>query len=106
MLSAFIASATSTVALQDLILMRTVGSTGKHFNYYCSAWSSTFGQTPPPKSESSKQSAWDKPSIQADLNHLLATPNSLDKARLLAVSAPHSSDWLYALPIVSCSLGK
>ena len=104
MLSAFIASATSTVALQDLILMHTVGSTGKHFNYYCSAWSSTFGQTPPPESESSKQSAWDKPSIQADLNHLLATPNSLDKARLLAVSAPHSSDWLYALPIVSCGL--
>ena len=89
MLSAFIASATSTVALQDLILTRTVGSTGKHFNHYCSAWSPTFGQSPPPESESSKQSVWDRPCIQADLNHLLATPNALDKARLLAVSASH-----------------
>ena len=27
-----------------------------------------------------------------------------DKARLLAVSAPHSSDWLHAIPISSCGL--
>ena len=100
-LSAFNASATRTIALQDLIVTRTIGSTGKHFNSYCSAWSSTFGQSPTPESESSKQNAWDRPSIQVDLNHSLVTPNALDNAHLLAVSASHSNDWLYALPIVS-----
>ena len=28
----------------------------------------------------------------------------MDKARLLASKAPHSSDWLYALPITTCGL--
>jgi hypothetical protein len=30
--------------------------------------------------------------------------SAADKARLLAVSAPHSSDWLHALPISACGL--
>ena len=28
----------------------------------------------------------------------------MDKARLLASNAPHSSDWLYAQPITACGL--
>ena len=28
----------------------------------------------------------------------------MDKARLLASKVPHSSDWLYALPITACGL--
>ena len=31
-------------------------------------------------------------------------PNASDRARLLAVSAPRSGDWLHALPIASCGL--
>ena len=38
------------------------------------------------------------------MNYLLATPNALDKARFLAVSASHSSDWLHVLPIASRGL--
>ena len=30
--------------------------------------------------------------------------NAIDRARLLAVSAPRSSDWLHALPISTCGL--
>ena len=32
------------------------------------------------------------------------TGSEMDKARLLASKAPHSSDWLYALPITACGL--
>ena len=30
--------------------------------------------------------------------------DNVDKARLLAVMAPHSGDWLHALPLSSCGL--
>ena len=30
--------------------------------------------------------------------------NPIDRARLLAVSAPHAGDWLMALPVASCGL--
>ena len=31
-------------------------------------------------------------------------PDAHDQARLLAVTAPHSGDWLHVLPISSCGL--
>jgi len=37
-------------------------------------------------------------------NLLQSQTNEVDRARLLAVSAPHSSDWLLALPISNCGL--
>ena len=49
-----------------------------------------------------KQKSWDIPLYQITLNHLLEVSNSiLDKSRLLAVSAPHASHWLNAIPIPS-----
>ena len=52
-----------------------------------------------------KQSAWDKPIIAADLavikSHFF---DSFNTARLLAVSAPYSGDWLHALPLATCGL--
>src|SRR5690349_11337346 len=41
-------------------------------------------------------------SAHSDL--LTKSSNCPDKARLLAVSAPHSGDWLNALPLSSCGL--
>jgi hypothetical protein len=52
-----------------------------------------------------KQSFWDRPGIEIDIQHI--RDNSRDeynKARLNAVSAPHSGDWLHARPITSCGL--
>ena len=37
-------------------------------------------------------------------NTLLRAGNEEQKARFLAVSAPHSGDWLLALPLASCGL--
>ena len=53
----------------------------------------------------SKQKSWDRPGIEAIKASLLTSaPDNHHRARLLAVSAPHSGDWLHALPISSCGL--
>ena len=39
-----------------------------------------------------------------DVTSLLTNYCEVDRARLLAVSATHSSNWLHALPIASCGL--
>ena len=44
------------------------------------------------------------PNIKVDINNLFANVSVSDRARLLAVSAPHSSDWLHTLPLSSCGL--
>ena len=70
-----------------------------------STWLTSFSSTTPASPSDEKQSAWDKPVISADVaavkSHLFDTFNT---ARLLAVSAPHSGDWLHALPLVTCGL--
>ena len=54
---------------------------------------------------SSKQSFWDRPGILADKAMVEATlSNEHEKASFLAASAPHSGDWLLALPITACGL--
>ena len=71
-------------------------------------WSIAHGQSGvshPIGPSAAKQHEWDKPSIAADLASLMSSlPERHHQARLLAVSAPHSGDWLHALPISSCGL--
>ena len=60
---------------------------------------------PPVGQPAGKQSSWDKPNVDTTYASLLATQNDdHNRARLLAASAPHSGDWLHALPISSCGL--
>ena len=59
----------------------------------------------PPDPLPSKQSFWDRPSLQADRSVIEASmvePSQM--ARFLASGAPHSGDWLLALPIANCEL--
>ena len=51
-----------------------------------------------------KQHACDEPIVKYDINNFFATASQRDKSRLLAVTSPHSGDWLHALPIASCGL--
>jgi hypothetical protein len=51
------------------------------------------------------QRAWDSLIVKGEYDQLLdrySEPNH--RARLLAASAPHSGDWLHALPISACGL--
>ena len=68
------------------------------------SWSSSYGAAPTGPT-SHKQAAWDIPGIVAikdELQSVLTDPRQ--KATFLAATAPHSGDWLNALPIASCGL--
>ena len=63
-------------------------------------WSSSAG--PPPDPLPRKQSFWDRPGLLTDralIESSLVEPSQ--RARFLAAHAPHSGDWLLALPIAN-----
>lgn len=107
--SAFLASAAGTRDLQDRILHRCDVAADSAVDHAFEQWMITHGGqsdvSHPVGTSAAKQREWDKPSIYADLSRLKASlPDKHHQARLLAVSAPHSGDWLHALPISSCGL--
>ena len=66
-------------------------------------WSSLAGPLPDPLP--GKQSFWGKPGLLTDralIESSLVEPSQ--RARFLAAQAPHSGDWLLALPIANCGL--
>ena len=102
-LPAFLASAASTRILQDQILVHCPTSNDGFFELYLSKWSSSFGTPADPLPV--KQSYWDRPGLQAD--SLLIESSLVEhsqKAQYMASVAPHSGDWLLALPISNCGL--
>ena len=104
-LPAFLASAASTSFLQNEILSDCAGLPDDPLvDSYTVTWSASFG-APPVGSASHKQAVWDRPGIVAikdKLQTALTDPHL--KASFLAATAPHSGDWLNALPIASCGL--
>ena len=103
--SAFLASAAGTRDLQALILSKCQCPTDAHITSVMSVWTSRLGCTSSAVRDSSKQHSWDQPCVDADITALkLALTDNRDKARFLAVAAPHSGDWLNALPISTCGL--
>ena len=102
-LPAFLASAASTLSLQDDILAGCSCSDNVFLQTCLTDWASDFGAVPdvlPPK-----QQFWDRPGIMTDKAQVktsLNTPSQL--ASFLAASSPHSGDWLHAMPISSCGL--
>jgi len=97
-LPAFVASAASTLPLQDAILMNCACSNSSAFQNYLSLWSSAFGSLPedlPPK-----QPFWDHLGVLADRALVESQMNSrLQQASFLAASSSHSGDWLFGRPL-------
>jgi len=103
-LSAFLASAASTRDLQSSILTKTGVSRNDCVDNMSTAWS-LHSLLAPSDPAATKQSCWDAPSIAAAKFTLLNSyRDNHKKARLAAVSAPHSGDRLHAIPISSCGL--
>ena len=104
-LPALLASATAIHTLQSLFLHNSYHSPDLHRDNLLSTRLTTFSSTTPAAPSDGKHSAWDKPVITADLaavkSHFF---DRFNKDRLLAVSAVHSGDWLYALPLATCGL--
>ena len=102
---AFLASAASTLPLQDTVLMDCPWLCTQNFSFveYLAIWTSTFGN--PPEPFPSKQSFWDAPvvaSARTSVESSLAEP--FQAAVFKAAASRHSGAWLHALPIASCGL--
>jgi len=104
-LPAFLASAASTLCLQDEILFDCQCRPDDPLvESYMSIWLASFGALPT-GNVSHKQAAWDRPDIGAIKDELMTTRADLrQKAVFLAAMALHSDDWLSAVPIASCGL--
>ncbi len=104
--SAFLASAASTRALQDLLLSRCQHTLcDASVEFIKSVWAATNLQPCLQGLAAHKQHNWDQPIMAADKEYLLTTlTDDLNKARLLATRHPHSGDWLLALPLATCGL--
>jgi Reverse transcriptase (RNA-dependent DNA polymerase) len=106
-LPSFLASAASTSALQSQILQESNFVSGSSIEKkYRDLWSTWYSTPALDAPLSFKQGAWDRPYLLSAKASVLesVTGDAYNSARLAAVSAPHSGDWLHALPIASCGL--
>ena len=105
--SAFLASAAATDTLQQQLLFRSsiAGTTDASLSMVRGEWSSAYATDCTTGPAATKQSTWDRAVTalkrQTVINSL---NNATDRARLLSVTSPHSSDWLHALPLSGCGL--
>jgi len=116
--SAFLASAAGTCELQASILRNCSGiadqedhSRTSAFAFWQRAHQQPGGtelddaQSYPTGEEAKHQKNWDAYAVKVDKDLVWeACQDRFDRARLLAVKAPHSGDWIHTLPISSCGL--
>lgn len=101
--SAYLASAASTLELQAAILATCAAMPDQFMTDLLSARRDTLPITMCPLPV--RQSAWDRPLIEKDKAEIdLAAVGLVDRARLAAISSPHSADWMMALPVAVCGL--
>jgi len=103
--SAFLASSVNILELQEHILNQSAFIPDHTVTYFRELWSTTHNLPCPDAPLSFKQGSWDKPTLASDTAAVLAGAiDNHHRARVLAVSAPHAGDWLFALPISNCGL--
>jgi hypothetical protein len=101
---AFLASSVGTRQLQDQILQANAHTPDNASDSCVQLWLDANSGSHVPE-HPAKQKSWDESIIRREFDELLHKQvDDYDKARLLAASAKHSADWLYALPISSCGL--
>ena len=98
--------APSTRDLQDAILGYDPLLTTDGAVLSCEdAWSDLADSNPPPSEQATKQRSWDKIVVEECRARLeVSAKDQVDRARLIAVSAPHAGDWLKAMPISAFGL--
>ncbi|MCI0565028.1 MAG: hypothetical protein MN733_41715 [Nitrososphaera sp.] len=106
-LPAFLSSYSRTGQLQtDILSGSDIGDRDDDYLRCYTEWTVAHPDIPPPTDLSShKQQSWDKAGVNSEFPTLPASqPDYYSKARLRAAAAPHSGDWLHALPISACGL--
>ena len=104
--SAFLASAASTLALQEAILPPSYILVTSCIKIKVEAAWSTRSSSPIPETTVKHiRKAWDAPSVDSALSTIIASAVAdVDHARLKAASPPHFGDWLHTHPIASLVL--
>ena len=103
--SAFLASAAATLPTQAALLPVNFQPRDGFVEGVVGIWSAKYSFPTPDASRAVKQRSWDEASIRHALQCLLGScSDDISKARLLAAQAPHSGDWLNAMPVSSCGL--
>ena len=104
--SAFLASAASTLLLQQSIFPDgTWAADDQAIECTESLWTNLANSPKPAAEVHHTQKAWDGV-VEANQRSIILSKASsdTDKARLLAVSTPHVGDWLHAPPITAVGL--
>src|SRR6218665_464362 len=104
--SAYLASAASTLGLQSAILSGVAASSDSFRDIHHILMEARRDSLPQQMTpEPDKQSAWDRPLVEADKEEVRRGASGLvEHARLDAVCRPHSADWMMALPLAACGL--
>jgi Reverse transcriptase (RNA-dependent DNA polymerase) len=104
-LPAFIASAASTSETQSNILCGLDNLPDMDYTNLSTHWQAITGIPLSENFPAHIQANWDTPILHGEFSKLLESTTELcEQARLKAVSFPHASDWLHALPITPCGL--
>jgi len=104
--SAYLASAASTLLLQQSILSDSIWMQGNQPVASTETLWTALANSPKPSQQTQHiQKAWDGP-VAANQKDLILSraPSDVDKARLLAEASPHSGDWLHTPPITAVGL--
>jgi len=105
--SAYLASATFTLLLQQSILPDSIWIQGDQLVASTETLSTGLANSPKPSQQTQHiQKAWDGPVAANQKNPILSRASSdVDKARLLAAASPHAGgDWLHASQITAVGL--
>ena len=105
--SAFLASAAATDTLQEQLLFRSsiAGTTDTSVSMVRDVWSTAYATDCPTGPAATKQSTLDRVATASERPAVTSSlSDATDKARLLSVTSPHSSDLLHALPLSGCGL--
>ena len=104
--SAFLASAAGTRTLQDHLLSQVTMADSDDIEVLRmeEMWSDLSKTVLPSGQSACSQKHLDGIVTGSTQQNILNSVTGADRARLLAVSAPHAGDWLKAFPISSCGL--
>jgi len=98
--SAYLASAASTLLLQQSVLPDSIWMQGDQSVASTETLWIDLANSPKPSQQTQHiQKAWDGPVAANHKNLILSrAPYDVDKARLLAAASAHSGDWLHTPP--------
>ena len=103
--SAFLASVNATKDLQSSILRSSDTFSDADHSHALFFWTNLYNHSAPAGEAANIQNNWDAPAVEIPFKEVFdSQTDATDRARLLAVSSPRSSDWLHALPIAACGL--